>query len=759
MPLFRNPIAVRVTFLCLFALISPSPASSEDVTINRVSVGLRGKFKVGRWAPITANITAPAGMQTRLVVQCFDSSGNLADFPAEPIKVDVSGSVQLNGRFMSGRIDSPIRVRVLDQNDVELAVVNARETAKDEPNSSLPQVVKSLPQSNYIVVTLGGFDHVQGLDPTASGIHGLGDEFTVVSYSAPQRFPRNTGDLDSVDAVIIDARIAQQLDDHTEALRHWVADGGHLVVSLGDDVESYLESNLGKWLSGSVAADEQLESEFTPDQPPIQIADAELVQLRTLDGLENYARQSSRIAFKGTVPLVKIRPTYGHVTARQFADPLIYRAPYGFGRITAFAISINRPPISDWERLPRILNGLLTSADDQSLDTPTSGKARITQTGVSDLSTQMAAARESFVGVDRISTWSVLILLAVYALIVGPLDHLLVGRLLKRPQLTWITAPILIVAATVLTVSAAKSTNTDEVKANCVDIIDYDLTSNRCRVQSLSTIYSPQSGRHDVAITEQAARSLGVDSAAVTPMRVNVHGLPEVAFGGMYRPSGLQFGASSYRYSEQLQRIEGLPIPQSGTVSVQGTSDSIVKLPVQSTLKQLYQHQLSGTITHQFSRPISRWIVVYGGQVYYPSRLPVPIEPFAPWSPEGSGVSHRDLEGFLTATSTRVDRNEKGKLSTSMRNVKGTYDTKNDDVLSIVRMMSFHEAAGGRTYTGLNSDDFRKSDFSDLVRLDRAVLFGEIESEVTELQLNGKPLQPEQRTVLIRIVLPVTPED
>lgn len=759
MQLFKNPVVARVCVLCLVAVINPSDAVSDDVKIDHVSVGFRGKFKVGRWTPITASVSSSSQMSVRLVVECFDSSGNRAEFPSELVTVEDASPTQLTGRFMSGRIDSPIRVRVLDENGAELDSANARETAKDKPQGFVPQVVTSLSQSNYVVVTLGEFEHVNGLDPNARGVNGLGDEFTVVSYPTPNLFPREPGDLDSVDAVIVDCRIAEQLNDHSAVIRQWVADGGHLFVSFGDGVESYLQSALGEWLTGSVRADEKSPKEVKPTEPPVQIADIKLAQLRTLDGLENYARQSSRIAFQGTIPLVKIRPSFGHVPARQFADPLIYRAPYGFGRITAFAISINRPPISNWERLPRILKGLLITAEEEALEAPSGGKARITQTGVSDLSTQMAMARESFEGVDRISTWSVLILLAVYALVVGPLDHLVVGRLLKRPHLTWITAPLLIVTATVLTVSAARSTNTDEMKANCVNIVDYDLATERCRVQSLSTIYSPNGGRHELALTQKAANSMGVDSASSSPMQINIHGVPEMAFGGMYRSSGIQFGSSAYRYSEHLQQIESLPISQSGTVSVQGTHESIVKLPIQSTLHQLYQHQLSGTITHQFPRAISRWIVVYGGQVYYPSRLPVPIKRFVPWTPEGEGIAHRDLEGFLTATRTKVDKKEKGELRETMRNVKGTYDTKSDDLVSIVRMLSFHTAAGGRNYTNLNSDDFRKADFSDLVRLDRAVLFGEIDADMTDLQVDGKPLLPEQRTTLIRIVLPVTPED
>ncbi len=672
---------------------------------------------------------------------------------------------------MSGRIDSPLRVSLVDEAGNELAAVDAKEVAKDymggveqlelSSASKLPdptdpklfqrQTIEPLPQSTYLLVTLGDFEETLGLQSQLSAREELGSEFSVVSYPAPSEASDWSAlGLDSVDAVIVDARsnVWAGIDD-------WVADGGHLIVSLGQGARpEYLQR-----LSSLVAPAQDQADGNEAASPPTLFPEEELVQLRSLDGLENYARQNAKIPFQGTVPLLKIQPSHGTVIARQFADPLIYQVAHGFGRITLFSISINRPPISAWERLPRILKGLLISKRDEETSS-SSSSSRITQSGVSDLATQMVMARESFEGVDRVSTWSVLILLAVYGLIVGPLDHLIVARLFKRPQLTWVTAPILIVGATVLTVSAARSTNADQVKANTVEVVDYDASASRCRFHSFSTIYSPIASRHDIAISQRNGAFAQDENPQDAPMRLHLHGLPEVAFGGMYRPTGIQFGNSVYEYDERLEGIRSLPIQEAGTVSLHAEGQFETQLPIQSTLKQLYGRQLTGTITHQLPSAIKRWIVVYGDQVYYPSGIPVPIEPFVPWTPDGA--SRRVLEGYLTATRAKVDANQSGslsKLGKSVRNVKGTYDTGNDDVVAITRMITFHEAAGGREYTGLNSNDFRRWDFSDLVKLDRAVLFGEVNLDVTNLQLDGESVTPEKKTTLVRIVLPVTPED
>ena len=118
MPLTCTNIVSRRIFgvVIAAAFLATPVAAEEEARIDYVSMGFRGKFKVGRWTPISAIAQVPDNKPVRLVVECFDSSGNRAQF-SSPL---ADPSAPRSGRFISGRIDSPIRVSIVDENGTEL---------------------------------------------------------------------------------------------------------------------------------------------------------------------------------------------------------------------------------------------------------------------------------------------------------------------------------------------------------------------------------------------------------------------------------------------------------------------------------------------------------------------------------------------------------------------------------------------------------------------------------------------------------------
>lgn len=744
--------------LLTLALVAPTTSAvvASDTTLDWVNVGFRGAFKVGRWTPLEVGVTSQSSQRIRVVIEAHDSDGNRAQFPASAVELQPGPNI-LHARFLSGRLDSKVYVKLLAEDDTAIASVVASDAVRTDNR------IRVFEQSQYVVLTIGPFAKVNGLASDSTDELSLGDEFTIVPLESHD-LPTSPEDLAGADVVVIAGSYA--IDSRRiDALKEWVHRGGHVVVSVGDNLADYLDSQLAAWISGPLQPGQPPNPSKTHavKTHPIPIVSIEPTQLRSLDGLENFAGQSSQIAFRGTVALVKTAPTAGEATASQFGDPLIFRAPYGFGRITFFAVSIEKPPIATWNRLPRVLRQLMIGGYERQTVNAANATSRLTQSGISDLSTQLKTSRETFEEVQRLTTWTVISLMLFYAVIVGPLDYLLVTKLLKRPQLTWITAPVLIVAATVATVWLARSTNGDHVQLNVFDIVDYDASTQRCQIHSTASIYSPVAARYDIQLTSRVGQPIGSQPAVnqavgsqSVPMSTSIHGVPERTFGGMYRPSGIQFGESTYRCDGQT--ISDLAVPMWSTASVLARGNVDVKLPIQSNLVQVGRDQLGGSITHQFPNPITRWIIAYKGRVYYPIKLNRRIEPFQTWTPNDDGITNRHLEGFLTATRT-VDNKAKNESERKLRNVKGKYSLLNTDLLAIVRMISFHSAAGGRSYTSLGSDDFRELDFSELATLDRAVLFGQLSLEPTEVKLNNSVVTPTRREVLIRIVLPVTPTD
>jgi hypothetical protein len=86
-----------------------------------------------------------------------------------------------------------------------------------------------------------------------------------------------------------------------------------------------------------------------------------------------------------------------------------------------------------------------------------------------------------------------------------------------------------------------------------------------------------------------------------------------------------------------------------------------------------------------------------------------------------------------------------------------TYDPLNRDSLGLIRAITFHEAAGGREYTGLGNFSLSRSDFSPLLPLNRAVLLGRVAGPATRLAVDGEEIIPVDSSTFIRIILPVGP--
>ena len=85
------------------------------------------------------------------------------------------------------------------------------------------------------------------------------------------------------------------------------------------------------------------------------------------------------------------------------------------------------------------------------------------------------------------------------------------------------------------------------------------------------------------------------------------------------------------------------------------------------------------------------------------------------------------------------------------------YDPLGRDTTTIMRMLTFHKAAGGKSFTRLNNDALRELDLSGLLRLDRAVLFGRLDAAAARVLLNGTQAISSGQVTYVRIVLPVEP--
>ncbi len=146
------------------------------------------------------------------------------------------------------------------------------------------------------------------------------------------------------------------------------------------------------------------------------------------------------------------RQAHGVVLVEEGDLPLVVRTPRGFGEITFVAFDLDRRPLADWKLrgdLARRVVAPMPKLAHESQARP------IRSPSASRIWPASFAALDQFSGVRMVPFWVVGTLIFGYILLVGPIDYLLVRRVFKRMELTWITFPAIVLVVSVGACAAA----------------------------------------------------------------------------------------------------------------------------------------------------------------------------------------------------------------------------------------------------------------------------------------------------------------
>ena len=572
----------------------------------------------------------------------------------------------------------------------------------------------------------------------------------------PANLPTDSADLASLDVLILAATaevpgtsksfLSQLTPDQQRTVRDWVeVRGGHLILSLGSHLDEFQSSELANWL-----------------KLPLQSETA----IRQLDGLESYSPHPSELLVDGTVSSVRLGPTSGNILARSLDGPLIVQLPYGFGRVSFIGLDIDQPPLKTWEGLGHMLRKMLSAERDQIRGLRVKG-AHLSKSAVTDLSSQLFASLEEFPNVVRLSLWSVMGLLGVYILLIGPLDYLLVHRLLKRPNLTWITLSIWVGLGSVLIIALSNSLNGTQLRSTQLEIVDLDQAAELVRGQSWLTLYSPQTARDKIELTKSLPNWLhGKKSEGSDPLVAWV-APAENRVGGLYREGGVQLTQRDYHTipattSNRSPGYADYPMQVWSTGRFGAEWSSKAPQLVESKLVSSGLGRLTGSVTHHLPEALDDCLLAYANRVYFPitgrgqrgGRST--LTPHFTWEiGGGQPIEQRDLRSFLTQVYMKEIRRDSQKTSPELLDMQTPYDPARRDQEYIIRMLTFHQASGGRGYTGMSHDVLAHFDLSSHLRLGRAVLVGRLKKSAAEWQVNGTAVTAPDQQTFVRIVLPV----
>jgi hypothetical protein len=712
----------------------PAKAAPSGPTIERVHVGFGeiapGQYVIGTWTPVFVELRTdrpPFRGQVEVVAPDDDGVPTIARYPADLPDGETRTVV---AKTRPGTLSATVVVRLLDAEG--RPVPSARPVAADpEP----------LDAGTHLVLVAGEASGLSALPQVARFQTGLSRTAELVV--APLRdLPDDALGFDAAEVVVLnteDERVLGWLDAGADRiLREWVEQGGHLVVALGsnwqDDTVRRLDPLLPAEPSGPPApTDPQAVESFAAGATKPLRGEPEVVPLRGWTE-------------RGGVPL-----------AASAVTPLVVRGASGLGRVTLTGLDVSGGPFARWDdRVPfwdRLLELRGRAGDATVLGV--GGRGAIIQAAAPELAARLHRSLESFPGVRVVPFGWVAFFVFAYIMLIGPVDYLVLRKVFKRMELTWITFPLGVLAVSLLAYFGASAYKGHDLRVNKVDVVDFDQARGTLRGRTWLTVFSPSNHDYNLALRPHGPDFDPDSPADVASQTLSWFGSPDPVLGGAGR---IAFGQSGYRYEPAggVKSLAGVRVAiwstKSFTGSWSGRSDRAV---VEPRLEEVSGDRLSGSIRNGLDHPLVNARLLYGRNIYDLGTIrPGGIARVDPTRTEAiSAYLGRTAQGLAAIDPYEYAYRMPNELDDPTNRVP-------DSRTEILRVAMFQAALGNRAET-FPSRALRRLDLSAQVgELRRPMLVAEVAAPAATLTLEDAPGTPQvEQTSLLRVILPLDGAD
>ena len=795
-PLFTRSICL--VFALAFAGIAfaqrPETQSKRAVSDSQgVVVGIEGHYRLGHLTAIRMSSKDQASKdwqrgQLRIVTR--DGDGNDVSYSSyPPFDVAVDAGREL-GYVAVGVEAAPLALHAAGSNGDS----DSDEASASDLSSSAEQVVVQtrfpeagnplrgpalIPSQTPWVVSIGDPLGIDKLGTSNVMVDKLGS-VAVTNVQSAASLPWSAVGYSGVDMVLINSSglgILQQMKPaQHEALFRWLGQGGRVMVCLGQYAPELLK--VAPWIGDAIGLSDLRMDRYDP-------AD-----------FESFTVSSTRLSeFQGVrLPKKRGRMLVSGKTTRRVSAPLVASYVYGFGVLTAITADFDRAPFDTWpERLQCLtrISGDLLDVDNQD------GLSKLnTSQSFDDLAGQMRSTLEQFPIKASVSFAFLSLIVLVLVALIGPLDYLLINRFFGRPLLGWLTFPLVCVVLSGLLLFQARprlatqtsgagesqsdnqgnvqgdipvDAQSESLRANQLQIIDFDLVQGQGRSLVWSSIYTHQARQIDVGFRQRvdyetvtrsvSGPSSASDQADVAPAVAESMAYP---FGFVGRPFGgipLSTDAIGFpRYGVNVSSdadLRQITSSLTGLVLAPRSSKSVIsqtafQTKVDPSLEITRRPQseiLRGTLTNPLPVDLVDAVLVYGNVAY---KLPTRI-----LAGQGiPGLEELRRKNYRWQLTQQSSQGEEGMQTEAWKAGDFNHPTR------VAEMLMFYDLIGGELYTGLRDDVLSRWDASSLLAGDRCLLIGRTEQPVYDLHIKdhsqSESLIPAGQTnSFVRIVLPV----
>jgi hypothetical protein len=471
--------------------------------------------------------------------------------------------------------------------------------------------------------------------------------------------------------------------------------------------------------------------------------------------LESYLNSESRLEGLGSamLQLSDVSIDLEGQSSSRTRYPLIARWTSGLGKVKFFAGELESQSIQNWAGRPLLLKLLVSEQ--------WSAKPTVGNNVAEDISVQLHGSLDRFPKLIIGNLTQMTAIVFALLIIVGPLDYFLVAKRWKSPRATWFTILLTAMGCCGLLVYLQKSWKPTSSTVNQTEVVDWDLVTNKSHGRVFAHMYGGKRGLYDIA-WQPSEKSLftlaknrsgtGSDTTVLSDCRIEWFGMPGKSIGGFQSTIGTDRMLPGYRIernSTSKIEIRGLAIPEAGTKALMSAWSANLEDSPPSDLRTISgaMDLLTGTVVNPLPSDLLGSMLFYRGRFYtLPTRF----------------VSGDSITLTISNVPKDIARRLQRRISVDGKD-QGTPWKSGDltDVKRIFEIMLFHKAAGAGAYTiGQENRYLSWLDQSDLLKTDRAILFGELENRQVDwtTSRNGTSSEIEIGTTVsfARVILPVS---
>jgi len=624
-------LQARLFLAWLCTLLAAGAAQGQfDVRITDVRVGFsKGNddyFKAGKWVPVAVDIeVGDQDFVGRLYVEASDAEGvsNRYILPETPgvflsrqektrtllsyVRIgDMAGSVTVT---LQGRYGGREVRRTFHYPEQRSPFVPTTPLYGDTP------LILGIGQPQGLDID---WDAVQGQESGS----GTGRPLYRVAFQTDLgRLPEHWFGYESVDVVVLttgggwQGSIAQQLmldSRRLQALETWVRFGGHLVVTTASN--------------GTMVANPR----SFPLEPllPADIDPEGTLRVERMAGLRELVQRlpadrrltRDEISSLGPVEMARLTPRpFARARATEPGPglPSVVQGPYGLGKVTLVAIDTDTGPFSSWANNRDFWVALLDLRRRQGTEEQRQAPAFAGVYGT-DLASRLADALEKVPGVRVVPFWWVAVFILLYIVVVGPLDYLVLKKLMKRltgaerMEWTWFTFPSVVLLVSVGAYYLTFYLKGGELRINKVDLVEMDLDPRTQRMYGNTwfVLFSPRLQHYNLSLEPTGLRS---SPETMTLSWMSRPGLGARSLGRR----GESLLRRSYESRENASLLYGVPIHVWSLKSFHARWEAKLD-PAQPPLSydlQVKQKQLVGTLTNRMPWELIAPHLIYGDRV------------------------------------------------------------------------------------------------------------------------------------------------